>query len=185
MIEYVPFSNNYFAGIFSKYQKYISVTTNTNTIIGSTLTYFSNDENTNTRPDPEMENTYLHFSIDAHYVIANSYILQGRTCMEVNQLKHWEFYGMNLRRKWILLDNKTQTLRYKAFSFFEIKKRIKAVAFKLQMRGEDTLGRNYLCISTINVYGTIHSLSYRDLIITQKAYRSLNIFTMTFVAFVT
>ena len=157
MTELIIYNENPYGGLFTKYEKYISISTNADEFLGTPY-YFVKNTKENFHPIPEKENTYLIFALRDRYIIPTSYILEGRTYCDSNQLINWELYGRTMSGNWELLDEKQgHTLKYQTVEHFNIEasKRNKYNAFKLQMKGRDSSGLFYLCIGSINVYGSI------------------------------
>ena len=157
MSDLIIYNENPYGGLFTKYEKYVSILTNAESMMGTPY-YFVNNTKENFHPIPQKENTYLIFALRDRYVIPTSYILEGRSVCDDNHLKNWEFYGRTMDGNWELLDEKQDhALKFRTVEHFEIEenKRKKYNAFKLQMKGRNTSGQYYLCIGSINVYGSI------------------------------
>ena len=146
-----------FIGIFSKYYKFINVETSEGTeFMGNYSNLFFKTTKDNYHPRPEVENTSISFLFPKHVILPTAYMLEGRSYTDANQLKNWEFYGKNQNGEWILLDEKSDhRLQYQTVEIFPISADESFNAFKLQMRGKDSNDKYFLCIGTINVFGSI------------------------------
>ena len=154
MSDLILYDNNPFGGLFTKYEKYVSITTNADNL--PEKTYYFVNSTINAHPYEDKENTYLQFNLKKRFIIPESYILEGRSYCGDNQLQNWEFSGREPNGNWEILDTKTDhRLKFRTVEHFTITKRKKYNAFRLQMRGKDSSDLYFLCIGSINIYGSI------------------------------